>query len=140
MRWILGLVVLLLIVIGAVFTVSRRETLPVVRIEQPDRAVGQTGTLVVTADAPKARFTALTVTLEQNGRTIPLFSLDSPDLARVATTSSGTPDRLTITRPGGKPSIPELRSGTARIVVSATRPSFLKLRTLSSTAAKDIQI
>jgi murein DD-endopeptidase MepM/ murein hydrolase activator NlpD len=140
MRWLIGLVLLLLVGAGALFVVSRRETLPVVRIEQPDRAVGQSGTLVVTADAPKARFTALTVALEQNGRTIPLFSLDSPDQAQTATTSPAAPDRLTITRPIGKKSVPELRTGTARIVVSATRPSFLKLRTLSSTAAKEIQI
>jgi murein DD-endopeptidase MepM/ murein hydrolase activator NlpD len=140
MRWLIGLVLLLIVGAGVLFVVSRRETLPIVRIEQPERAVGQTATLVVTAEAPKAKFTALTVTLEQNGRTIPLFSLDSADQARIATTSPATPDRVTITRPIGKQSVPELRSGTARIVVSATRPSFLKLRTLSSTAAKEIQV
>ena len=104
MRWLIGLVLLLAAGACAVFVVSRRETLPAVRIEQPDRAVGQTATLVVTAEAPKAQFTALTVTLEQNGQTIPLFSLDSPDQARTATTSPDAPDRLTITRPIGKQS------------------------------------
>src|ERR1700738_3203868 len=94
MRWLIGLVLLLLVGAGPLFVVPRRETLPVVRIEQPDRAVGQSGTLMVTADAPKARFTALTVVLEQNGRTIPLFSLDSPDRAQTATTSPAAPDRL----------------------------------------------
>jgi murein DD-endopeptidase MepM/ murein hydrolase activator NlpD len=142
-RWLLGFAVLVLILAGAVFIVSGRETPPTVRIEQPDRAIGQTGTLVVSADAPKARFKTLTIALEQNGRTISLFSLDSPDSperARTVTTSPATPDRLTITRPIGKQNVPELRSGTARIVVSATRPSFLGLRTLSSTASKDIQV
>jgi murein DD-endopeptidase MepM/ murein hydrolase activator NlpD len=142
-RWLAGLAVLLLILVGAVFIVARRETPPTVRIEQPDRAVGQTGTLVVSAEAPKARFTALTIALEQNGRTIPLFSLgsaDSADRARTATTSPAVPDRLTITRPLGKRSAPELQSGTARIVVTATRPSFLSLRTLSATASKEIRI
>jgi murein DD-endopeptidase MepM/ murein hydrolase activator NlpD len=140
MRWILALAVLVLVGIGAVFAVSRRETPPIVRIEQPDRAVGQTGPLVVTAEAPRARFKTLTVALEQNGQTISLFSLDSPDQARTATTSPATPDRLTIARPIGKQSVPQLRSGTARIVVSATRPSFLNLRTLGATATKEIQI
>ena len=33
-----------------------------------------------------------------------------------------------IARPLGKQSVPELQSGAARIVVTATRPSFLNLR------------
>ncbi|MBW8868120.1 MAG: M23 family metallopeptidase [Acidobacteria bacterium] len=45
-----------------------------------------------------------------------------------------------ITRPIGKQSVPELQSGAARIVVTATRPSFLKLRQLTSTASKDFQV
>jgi murein DD-endopeptidase MepM/ murein hydrolase activator NlpD len=140
MRWLIGLVLLLIVGAGALFVMSRRETLPVVRIEQPNRAVGQTATLVVVAEAPKAQFTALTVRLEQNGQTIPLFSLDAADQARTATTSPDALDRLTVTRPIGKQAIPELRSGAARIVATATRPSFLKLRTLSSTATKEIQV
>jgi murein DD-endopeptidase MepM/ murein hydrolase activator NlpD len=140
MRWLLALLVLLLAAAGAVFTMSRRETVPIVRIEQPDKAIGQAGTLVVTAEAPKAQFKALTVTVEQNGKSTPLFSLDSPDLAKAAATSPSAPDRITITRPIGKLSVPELRSGPARIVVSATRPSFLNLRTLSTNASKDIQV
>ena len=87
MRWILALVVLLLIVIGAVFTVSRRETPPVVRIEQPDRAVGQTGTLVVTAYAGSAlerdealalrlaRFVGRRLTRRIAGRLIPFAAI-----------------------------------------------------------------
>ena len=48
----------------------------------PTRFVGQTGDLEVTADAPKARFTALTITLEQNGKSTPLFKLGDPQAAR----------------------------------------------------------
>jgi hypothetical protein len=140
MRFLAGLVVLLLIAAGVVFVFSRRETVPIVRIEQPDKAIGQSGTLVVTAEAPKAKFKALTVALEQNGKSIPLFSLDAAEQAKAAVTSPAAPDRITITRPIGKLSVPELKSGAARIVVSATRPSFLNLRTLSTSAAKDIQV
>ena len=93
MRALVGLIVLLLIAAGAVYTVARRETVPIVRIEQPDKAIGQAGTLVVTAEAPKAQFKALTVTVEQNGKSIPLFSLDSPDQAKAAATSPAAPNR-----------------------------------------------
>ena len=143
MRWLVGLGVLLLVVAGAafmVFRVSAREAPPALRIEQPDRAIGQTGTLSVSADAPGARFETLTIALEQNGRTLPLFSLASVDNARTATVTRSGPDRLTIVRPIGKQSIPALKAGTARIVVSATRSGFLHLRTLSNSATKEIQV
>ena len=145
-RWLVRLAVLLVVLAvlavlaGAVFVVSDREAAPTLRIEQPDRVVGQTGTLAVSAEAPGARFKTLTIALEQNGQTIPLFSLGSPDNARTVTVTPAGPDRLTIARPISKQSVPELRSGTARIVVSATRPSFLNLRTLSTTTSKEIQI
>jgi len=133
-RWLAGSVVLLLILAGAVFYVASRETAPLVAIEQPDRAVGQTGTLTVTAETPGARFSQLTITLEQNGQATPLYSLDeAPPVA------SG-PDTIRISRPFGKQSVPSLRAGPARIVVTATRKSFLNLRTLTTTAARDVQV
>ncbi len=139
-RWLAGFVLLLLVAAGGIFFVSSRETPPTLRIEQPTGAIGQTGTLAVAAEAPGARFTTLTITLEQNGRSIPLYALDAVDNAPTVTIARTAPDRLTIARPIGKQSIPELRSGPARIVVSATQPSFLRLRTLSSATSKDIRI
>ena len=68
---------------------------------------------------------------------MPLFALDD---AAAATVTPIDANRLRVTRPIGKQSVPELQSGPARIVVSATRPSFLKLRRLTSTAAKDFQV
>ena len=111
MRALVGLIVLLLIAAGAVYTVARRETVPIVRIEQPDKAIGQAGTLVVTAEAPKAQFKALTVTVEQNGKSIPLFSLDSPDQAKAAATSQAAPNRITVTRPIGEAERPRTPLG-----------------------------
>jgi hypothetical protein len=49
-------------------------------------------------------------------------------------------NQIRISRPLGKQSVPELQSGAARIVVTATRPSFLNLRPLTSTASKDFQV
>jgi len=45
-----------------------------------------------------------------------------------------------VSRPLGKQSVPELQPGAARLVVAASRPSFLTLRTLSSGATKDVQV
>jgi murein DD-endopeptidase MepM/ murein hydrolase activator NlpD len=45
-----------------------------------------------------------------------------------------------VSRGFGKQGVPTLRSGTARLVVSASRPSFLNLQTLSSTTSKDFDV
>jgi murein DD-endopeptidase MepM/ murein hydrolase activator NlpD len=50
------------------------------------------------------------------------------------------PKMLRTSLPFGKQAVPQLKAGPARIVVSATRKSFLSLRTLTTTATKDIQV
>ena len=59
----------------------------------------------MTAGAPKARFTTLTITLEQNGRTTPLFTLAGSSAPTVTTIDQ---DHLRITRAIGKKDLPEL--------------------------------
>jgi murein DD-endopeptidase MepM/ murein hydrolase activator NlpD len=136
-RWLVILVVLVAALFGGAYILAGRGAPPRLTVEKPDRLVGQTGTLVVLAEAPGAQFTALTIVLEQNGHTTPLFTLNGP---QTATVTQPDANRLHVARSFGKQSVPELQSGAARIVVSATRPSFLKLTTLSSTTSKDIQI
>ena len=136
-RWLLVLLVLIALGFAAAYTIAGRGAPPQVTIGKPDRFVGQAGSLDVSAEAPNAQITALTITLEQGGRSIPLFSLDGPQTASVTRVDR---NRLVVTRPLGKQSVPELQSGPARVVVTATRPSFLKLRQLTSTATKDFQV
>jgi len=136
-RWLAALLVLLALAAGVAYIVAGRGAPPRVTINQPTRFVGQTGSLDVTAEAPNAKFTTLAIALEQNGKTVPLFALDN---AQQATVSPVDRNQLRVTRPLGKQSVPELQSGTARIVVTATRPSFLNLRQLTSTASKDVQV
>src|ERR1051326_8454326 len=134
MRAILALLLLVVIAVGAIFFISRRETAPVVTIEQPGRVIGQNATLAVSAETPGRKFTQFDVTLEQNGQVTKLFSLDGGTLV-----DSG-PNSVSYTRPIGKQAVPTLRSGAAKITVTATRKSFLNLRTLTTTATKDIQV
>jgi murein DD-endopeptidase MepM/ murein hydrolase activator NlpD len=135
-RWLAALLMLLALAAGVCYVIAGRGAPPQLTINQPTRVIGQTGTLDVTADAPNARFTALAIALEQDGKTIPLFALDNTQQATVAPAGN----QLRVTRPIGKKNIPELKSGAARIVVTATRPSFLNLRQLTSTASKDVQV
>jgi len=138
LRWLAGLLVVAALAFGILYLAAGRSTPPRLTIDKPDRVVGQTGTVEVTAEAPNARFTALTIALEQNGKSYPLYTLSG----------AGTPTDLTaldrnrvrVARPIGKQNLPQLVSGPARIVVSATRPSFLNLRKVTSTATKDFQV
>ena len=137
LRWLAGLLFIVALVAGAAYIVAGRSAPPSLTITKPDRVVGQGGTLEVLAAAPGARFTALSVVLEQNGKTTPLFALGTSGPATAASADANT---LRITRPIGKKDLPELQQGTARIVVTATRPSFLKLRQLTSSASRDFQV
>ena len=136
-RWLLALLVVIALAAAGTYVVAGRGAPPQVTIEKPDRFVGQSGALDVTAAAPNARLTTLTITLEQGGRSHPLFTLDG---AQTASVTRVGPDTLRVSRPLGKQSVPELQSGAARIVVTATRPALLNLRTLTSTASKDFQV
>jgi murein DD-endopeptidase MepM/ murein hydrolase activator NlpD len=122
---------------GGAFIVAGRTPPPSLSIDEPQKAIGQVGTLQVTVTTPGARLSALTVQLEQDGRSVPLFRLEAPGSASI---TEPAPDQLRITRPLGKPQVPELQSGAARIVVSASRQSFLNLRTVTTSASKDIQV
>ena len=134
MRALLALLILILIAAGSIFYISRRETAPLVTIEQPQRAIGQTGTLTVSAETPGRKFTQFDATLEQNGQVTKLFSLDGGTLVD---TGANT---VRYSRPIGKQAVPSLRSGPAKITVTVTRKSFLNLRTLTTTATKDVQV
>ena len=136
-RWLFGLVVLAALVFGGTYLVAGRGAPPQLTISKPDRLVGQGGTMEVVAEAPGSRFTALSVALEQNGKSTPLYSLSNTAGATVENVDA---NRLRITRGIGKKDLPELQQGAARIVVTATRPSFLNLRQLTSTATRDFQV
>ena len=136
-RWLLALLVTLALACTVAYVIAGRGAPPQLTIDKPDRFVGQAGSLDVTADAPNGQLSALTITLEQNGRSIPLFTLDGPQTASVTRVDR---NHVNVSRPLGKNSVPALESGPARVVVTATRQSFLKLRQLTSTASKDFQV
>ena len=136
MRILLAILLLLLACAGAVYYAAGKAAGPAIVIDQP-AIVGQTGTLDVTIDAPDARLDRIAVSIEQNGATIPVVAWDSASAEPIAPDSD---DLVHITRPIGRQALPQLRSGSARIVVSATRPVLWGLRHASSEEAADFQV
>src|SRR6185503_2224461 len=139
MRVLRGLLVLLLLAgasFGAAYFMGGRAAPPSITINPPG-IIGQRGTLDVTVDTPRGTLNQLTVEVQQKGRAIQLFALD-PTTAD--TLKSDGPDRVRLTRPIGKESVPELETGTLTLIVTASRPVLRGLRTVSARTTRDIAV
>jgi murein DD-endopeptidase MepM/ murein hydrolase activator NlpD len=145
MRWIAGFLLVAILGAGGLFIAAGRAAPPTITITQPGAVIGPKAVAGVSAAAPGANFSALTITVEQNGRRFPVFTLDRSRTAdpaaaagQVVTQIDG--DSLQISQPFGTDTLPELQSGSARLIVEASRPSILNLRTLSSSATHEFRV
>ena len=136
MRFLIGLVLALAVAAGAAFFIAGRMPGPTVQFVKPDKFVGASTPVEFTVSAPATALTALSVALEQNGKTFPLYSLGAAG-ADVKDAGDGTVRVVTTV---GKQQVPDLVSGPARIHVTAARPVMKGLRTLQHTATKDVQV
>jgi murein DD-endopeptidase MepM/ murein hydrolase activator NlpD len=134
-RWFFGMLVLAALAFAAVYYYAGTVDGPAITINQPS-VIGQGGTLDVSVESPGAELTALNIQVEQKGRTIPV--LDIASASADAMVKDG--DRIRITRPIGKKTLPALESGPATVRVRASRPVLRKLRQVSSEASKEIQV
>ena len=135
MRYLVALVLLVLLAAAGVFLVAGRLAGPTIAINQPEKYVGMAAPLDVSVSAP-GKISEIRIALEQNGKQTPLFALDNPQGAEVKQEG----DRVRVTRQIGKQSVPDLQSGAARIVVTAARPVVRGLRTVRSSATRDVQV
>ena len=136
MRFLFGLVLAVAIIGGGLFLYAGRISGPVIEIAKPVKYIGQSTPMEVTIAAPRARFSRIQIAFEQNGKQTQLFSLDQPS----ADVKQDGADRVRITRTVGRQVVPDLKSGPARIVVSADRPVLFGLRKAHSTATRDVQV
>jgi murein DD-endopeptidase MepM/ murein hydrolase activator NlpD len=138
MRYVLGLLVILALLAGGTYVAAGRATPPAIAIEKPEKYVGIATPLEVTIAAPDAAsMKPLRVVFEQNGKQTTLFSLEEPGKAQIK--QEGT-DKVRISAEIGKQAIQDLQSGAAKILVTAGRPVFRKIRTVESSATKDLQV
>lgn len=126
MRKVLVALVLLASASGAAWWWAGHATGPAIQIRQPSGVVGQSTPLEVALDAAGGAMGRVDVTVEQNGKRIPVIAVDTAPAVVVS--------RI------GKREQPDLQAGPARVVVTASRPVLFGLRQVRSDAAKDIQV
>jgi murein DD-endopeptidase MepM/ murein hydrolase activator NlpD len=137
MRFLLGLLLILLLAAGGAFVVAGRMPGPPIEIIKPEKVVGVSTPLEVAVQAPGAKLEDLQIVLEQNGKQFPLFTLADQKGAQVKQDGA---DRLLISREIGKQSVPELQSGNATVVVTASRKVVYGIRTIQSQARRDFKV
>lgn len=137
LKFLLILVLVAAVAAGGAWWWAGRMPGPTLELRQPDRFVGQSSALELVAEAPGGAFSRLDVTLEQNGRSFPVFSLDQP---AEGSTRQESADRLFVMRRIGKQTMPELQAGAARIIVRAARPVVYGIRQAESETVREVQV
>ncbi|HEX7070336.1 MAG TPA: hypothetical protein VF190_06010, partial [Rhodothermales bacterium] len=137
MRAFLVLVLLALVAAAGAYFVAGRMAGPAIDLSRPDKFVGISTPLEVSVSAPGATLSKFQVVLEQDGKQTPIFNLGDT-AGGAAPQVSG--DRITVTRTIGRETIPDLKSGAARIIVTAARPVLRNIRNVESTVVRDVQV
>lgn len=124
-RLLLALIVLAILIglaAGVLYLLAARTPAPEIVIEQPARALGATGQLDIVVTVPGGgQLARLDVTLEQNGRSLTLATLDHPEV----TLRQESAERVRLTRALDRRSLPAVVSGPARLGVVAARTGLL---------------
>ena len=139
MKYLVGLVLILLLAAGGAYFIAGREGGPTIQIAKPEKFVGVSTPLEVAVGAPGANLKAITIAFEQGGKSTSIYTMTDGQVAGEGVKLDG-PDTLRITRTIGKQAIPDLKTGPARIVVTASRPVLRGWRTLESAASHDVQV
>ncbi len=136
MRYLAGLVLIVALFVGGAYVYAGRMPGPSIEITKPVKFVGQSTTVEVTIRAPKARVSDYTIAFEQNGKQTPIASMSTAG----SDVKAEGPDTIRITKTFGRDVIPDLKTGPARIVVTAVRPVLYDLRKTTSTVSRDVQV
>jgi len=136
MRVLAGLLLLLALAAGGAWVYAGWGGPPVIAIEKPEKFLGRTGQLEVVVTTPRGSLDELEVAIEQNGQRTALYSLGQAD----ATLAQEGPNRVRIVRPLTRKDVPALKSGEARISVTAARLELGGFRRLEAGESRSIQV
>ena len=91
----------------------------------------------VIVTAPGAELSAMSVEIEQGDARHQVYSLED---AKGAEVKQDGADRIRVTRDIGRQGVPEIQSGPARIIVTASRRVMYGLRQIESSEARDVEV
>ncbi len=137
MRFLLYLVLALLIAAGAAYVVAGRAGGPSIQISKPEKYVGTSTPVEVNVIVPGGQLAAVRVAFEQNGKQTTVYEATGQPSGEGVKVEG---DSVHITRTVGKQTVPDLQSGSGKIVVTASRKVLRGMRTLASSAARDVQV
>ena len=140
MKFFGALVLIVLVALGGAWIYAGRQPGPVIDISRPAKWVGATTAVQVGVAAPTLK--SVSIVFEQNGKQTTLYTI-AP--ATGSTTGQGevkqdAPGRETITTTISRQTVPDLKTGPGRIVVTASSPVVRGIRTAQTTATKDVQV
>jgi len=137
MRFLLSLLLALLIAAAAAWVIAGRGGGPSIQISKPEKFVGTSTPVEVNVSAPGGRLSAVKVLFEQDGKQTTVFeSAGQPSGDGVKIEG----DSVHITRTIGKQTVPDLKTGSGKIVVTASRKVLRAVRTLANSASRDVQV
>jgi murein DD-endopeptidase MepM/ murein hydrolase activator NlpD len=131
------LVLLALLAAGGAYVYAGRMPGPSIDITKPDKFVGTSTPLEVAVTTPGGTVSALQIVFEQNGKQTPIYTQGGGGSAPAPQVSG---DKIVVSRELGKQTVPDIKSGPARIIVTTARPVLRGIRTIQSSAAKDVQV
>jgi hypothetical protein len=111
---------------------------PPIEVRSPEKYVGISTPLEVRVAEPAATLARLEVVLEQGDQRMPVFSMANPDAG--GTIKPDGDGAVVVTREIGRQTFPDLKSGPAKIVVTAASPRVRGIRTVESTASRDVEV
>jgi murein DD-endopeptidase MepM/ murein hydrolase activator NlpD len=132
MRKLIVVVVAMAILGGVIYLAAGMGSPPVIQIDSPQKFVGASTPLKLTLTAPGGQLSSLLATFDQAGTVTALINQPSMPNPEGDTVRFGT----TINRTA----VAGLKSGPARITVTASRPGFLGLRQIRAEAVRDVQV
>lgn len=143
MRFLIRALLFLLVVGGLVYGAAYlyAGTLPgpVVEFRSPEKFVGQNTQLEFSVETPDGEFSSIAAVLEQDGTATTVFSTD-PAAQPTGEMKQDSASRIFVIRPIGKQAVPTLKSGPARVTVTAERQVLYGIRTATTSVSRDLEV
>jgi murein DD-endopeptidase MepM/ murein hydrolase activator NlpD len=136
MKILVTLLLVLGLAAGGAYVVAGRMPGPAIEINKPEKFVGAETPVEIVVRATPTELKTLTMVFEQNGKQFPVYSLGQEG-AQISEVDGGG---IQLTQAIGKNTVPEMQSGPARILVTASRPVVYGIRQAETTVVKDVQV